>query len=299
MPAPPTKLVAAVATTVGKNPASWRRVERGYTPAERWIVTFEGGSSAFVKAGDDRLLPGAWEPIAHGLRREHAIYTRLTGDFLPGLLGWHDEGGVTALILEDLSKAHWPPPWTRRQVSAMVGALEALHRSPADDLPDVTKIMGDTGALTWGQVAEDPAPFLSLGLCSPEWLVAALPSLREAAAEATLAGDQLLHLDVRSDNICFDDGGPRLVDWNWACRGNGDIDIASWAPSLHAEGGPPPEELLPDAPQWAARTAGYFAACAGLPPIPALPLVRKVQLQQLKAALPWAVRALGLPPLQS
>ncbi len=58
---------------------------------------------------------------------------------------------------------------------------------------------------------------------------------------------------------------------------------------------PQPEELLPDAPEIAAWVSGYFASRAGLPDIPSAPRVRKVQREQLSTALPWAIRALGLP----
>ena len=75
------------------------------------------------------------------------------------------------------------------------------------------------------------------------------------------------------------------------------MDIACWLPSLHSEGGPPPEAILPDAPQWAATMSGFFAARAGGPPIPNAPRVREVQLNQLRSALPWAARALDLPTL--
>ena len=72
---------------------------------------------------------------------------------------------------------------------------------------------------------------------------------------------------------------------------------ASWLPSLHAEGGPPPEEVLREpAPEFAAMLAGYFCSHAGLPPIAEAPHVRDMQLQQARAALPWAARELGLPP---
>ena len=65
-----------------------------------------------------------------------------------------------------------------------------------------------------------------------------------AEAEAVLDGTDLLHLDVRSDNLCFVGSRAVLVDWNWACRGNGLVDLAGWVPSLHAEGGPLPESCL-------------------------------------------------------
>jgi len=42
----------------------------------------------------------------------------------------------------------------------------------------------------------------------------------------------------------------------------------------------------------------YFASAEGLPGISDAPRVRLVQQQQLSTALPWAVRALELPPLK-
>jgi thiamine kinase-like enzyme len=53
----------------------------------------------------------------------------------------------------------------------------------------------------------------------------------------------LLHFDVRSDNVCFAGDRAVLVDWNWAAIGNPVMDVAARLPSLHAEGGPPPEEI--------------------------------------------------------
>jgi hypothetical protein len=88
-----------------------------------------------------------------------------------------------------------------------------------------------------------------------------------------------------------------FVDWNLACRSNARLDLGFWLPSLQFEGGPAPEAILPDAPEVAAWVAGFFAARAGLPEVPDAPRVRLVQRQQLATALPWAIRALELPPL--
>ena len=74
------------------------------------------------------------------------------------------------------------------------------------------------------------------------------------------------------------------------------MDVAAWLPSLHAEGGPPPDAVLPDAPEAASFMCSFFAARAGLPSIPTAPRVRAVQLAQLRTALPWPARALGLRP---
>ena len=66
----------------------------------------------------------------------------------------------------------------------------------------------------WATVARDPRAFLSLGLCSATWLERSLKRLVQVEAEADVSGESFLHLDARSDNLCFD--GPRtlLVDWN-------------------------------------------------------------------------------------
>ena len=155
----------------------------------------------------------------------------------------------------------------------------------------------ETLAFEWREVERDPEPFLSLGLCSRSWLSTHLPALCDAAERAPFEGNDLLHLDVRSDNIALRDGRALLVDWNWACAGNALVDLAAWVPSLHVEGGPAPEEVVDGdgVPELAASLAGFFAARAGLRPPATAPRVRVVQREQLSVALPWACRALELP----
>ena len=124
-----------------------------------------------------------------------------------------------------------------------------------------------------------------------------MPTLRFATEIARLDGDSLLHCDVRSDNLCLRDGHAILIDWNFACVGNPLTDVAFWLPSLHAEGGPAPEEVLQaGAAELAALIAGYFGAHAGQPSIAEPPHVRPLQLQQAATALTWAARALHLHP---
>jgi hypothetical protein len=111
-----------------------------------------------------------------------------------------------------------------------------------------------------------------------------------------MAGDDFLHLDIRSDNLCFVGDRALIVDGNLVCIGNSLLDIAFWLPSLHAEEGPQPEDVSPESGVFAGAISGFFASRAGLPLISSAPRVRGVQLQQLRTALPWAARVLGLPP---
>lgn len=280
-----TNIRSRVARLLGARLVGWTAVP-GRTMAGRWIVRGEDGASVFVKAASDA-------GTARWLRAEHHLYAALAGEFMPRLLGWAEEDWPI-LVLEDLSGAQWPPPWSAARVDQVLAAMEAVRLSVVPDgLPTLEEQFGGRGS--WRAVAADPAPFLSLGLCSPAWLEAALPDLIAAEAAAVLDGPELLHLDVRSDNLCFQGSRAVLVDWNWACRGNARLDIAAWLPSLHAEGGPAPETILPNEPELAALLCGYWACRAGLPAPKGTASVREVQLQQLRTALPWAARALSLP----
>lgn len=290
---PSPQVVERVTAILGARPSTWEPIAGGYTAAGRWIVRGEDGRSAFVKAATNANTT-EW------LRAELRIYRQLRAPFLPLALGWDDgqqSGEPPLLVLEDLSRGFWPPPWTPARVDLVLAALAQIAAAtPPPGLPAMEAMREElTG---WVLVAANPAPLLALGMCAPAWLEAALPLLLRAEAAAVLAGDALAHLDVRSDNICFvadGAGGERavLVDWNWACRGNPRLDVASWLPSLRAEGGPTPESLMPGEPELAALICGFFASRAGLPGPGQL---RALQRRQLTAALPWAVHALGLPP---
>jgi hypothetical protein len=282
---PPADLAARLSAVLGEPATDAAPVLGGYTAAARWRVTLASGRTAFAKLGTTALTAAA-------LRDEAAVYAALRGPFMPALLGWQDDPQRPLLVLEDLGAADWPPPWTDDRVAAVRRALDALHANPARLRPVAhTDAYWANG---WQRVSEDPAPFLGLGLTTDRWLEAALPALLQASAAVRVEGDQVVHLDVRSDNLCIAPRGAVLIDWNCACLANGDLDTAFWLPSLQAEGGPEPERLVGRRPDLAAMVSGYFASRAGLPPIPEAPRVRLVQKQQLGPALAWAVRALAL-----
>ena len=61
------------------------------------------------------------------LRREGFVYERLSGAFMPRLVGWQDDAVSPMLIIEDLSEARWPPPWHSASVDAVLSCIDALH----------------------------------------------------------------------------------------------------------------------------------------------------------------------------
>jgi hypothetical protein len=170
-----------------------------------------------------------------------------------------------------------------------LGELAALE--PAPGTSRVRELFPDFWG-RWQIVAEDPAPFLGLGLRDGAWLDRALPAILAAVEAAPIEGDALGHYDVRSDNLCFRDGRAILVDWNWCSIANPKVDVACWLPSVRVEGGPPPWELLPDAGEIAAFIGGIWAAVAGLPPVATAPTVREIQRRQLAVVLDWIDRDL-------
>lgn len=124
-----------VADAVGSTPVAWTPVTtRGYARScGHWRVSFADGSSAFVKHA---LTPDA----AGWLRTERLIYDAVCQPFMPTFLGAHDDSGSTLIVLEDLTDAEWPPPWSRDRVDAVLAALHALHRTePPEGIETLTQ----------------------------------------------------------------------------------------------------------------------------------------------------------------
>jgi hypothetical protein len=281
-------VIERLSRLLGTEVRALTRIESsGYTVAYHAIAELADGTTVFVKA--------ATEPVtAEFIRDEQRVFGALSGPFMPTLLAMDDEE-PPLIVLEDLRAAHWPPPWDDARIDAVRQALAAVAATPP---PAVVPSIGthrDRLVTGWAEIEADPEPFLGLGVCSGAWLRDALPTLREASETAPIDGDALLHLDVRSDNLCIAERGAVFVDWNHACVGNPELDLAAWLPSLRLEGGPEPDEILPGAAGLAALLAGFFGSRAGLPAPVTAPQVRSFQLAQLRVSLLWAARELELP----
>jgi len=131
----------------------------------------------------------------------------------------------------------------------------------------------------------------------------ALAQLERPVADA-VAGDTLLHLDLRADNIILAPNRVYVVDWPHAGIGAPWVDCVGFAPSVVMQGGPDPEALLRRWPTAAeadadavttviASIAGYFTQRALLPPPPGLPTLRSFQAAQGEAARRWLAKRTG------
>lgn len=264
----------------------WVKAPGGFTIAERWTLDLADGRRVFAKLATT-------DDIAKRLRLEYRNMQVVPRDLRCEVLAWQD-GKRPLLIVEDLSHGRWPPPWEGDDVERVLADLERLWTTPTPDF--FTSAEADRKTFSgWSKTQANRAGFLSLGLCSEAWLERCLSSLVEAEHSAVLDGEDFLHLDVRSDNLCLLADRVALVDWNFACRGNRYIDLALWLPSVRLEGGALPEEIAPVPGEYAAAWTGVLANGAHQPPPRGAPTVREFQLRQLRIALPWTCRLLNLP----
>src|SRR3954463_11928114 len=133
-----------------------------------------------------------------------------------------------------------------------------------------------------------------------EWCLRHLDRLAELESRwvEAAAGDTLLHLDLRADNMLVAEDRVWIVDWPWAARGAPAFDLVGFAPSVAMQGGPEPAELLamsafgrtadPEAVTvLVATVAGYFHVHSLLPAPPGLPTLRGFQAAQGEVALRW------------
>jgi hypothetical protein len=284
-----TNLKCRIENLIGKKIIDWYIPQGGFSQAFRFVVKFSQDFSVFVKVGTD-------EKTAIALRKEVEIYSYLNGHLSPRLLAWEEDVEAPLIITEDLSHAEWQPQWSSEKVQLVLNSLKNISAiDPPLNLPNLEDIRKKF--VGWRIVAENPDYFLSLGLCSAKWLGKELLKLIEAEDNLNLGGSKLVHFDVRSDNMCLLDNKLILIDWDWACLGNPIIDIATWLPGLHYQGGPEPSDILPNQPELAAWLSGCWAARAALPaPWKHGKQLRTLQYRQLKSALIWATKELHLEP---
>jgi aminoglycoside phosphotransferase (APT) family kinase protein len=270
----------------------------GFSPAVAARITAANGERAFVKAAGPDINPDA--PAMY--RQEARVASALPASTpAPRLLWELDEGndGWVVLMFEDV-EGHTPEtPWREEDLSRV---MDMLHRFwtetplPEIDLPSAGDALD--GFRGWRALTE--APPAGLDPWSRRHLQR-LADLEHGVRDAS-AGTQLLHFDIRADNLLLAGDRVYLVDWPHASIGDPAVDLAGFAPSVVMQGGPEPEELLqrsgirtdPDAlTSIVAAIAGYFTHRALLPPPPGLPTLRAFQDAQGIVARRWLATRTG------
>ena len=268
----------------------------GFSPGTADRVRTVSGRRAFVKAVGPHL--NEHSPALH--RREAAITAALPDTLpAPALLGTFDDGDWVALVLSDVDGRHPHIPWRAGELAAVLDALLVLSRTPVPaalkHLPTLAEELG--GAFRgWDRIRRNPPAG-----CNP-WILENLGVLEQLAESGLedLKGGSLVHTDVRADNILITPGCRAvLVDWPWACIGQGWMDalgvlvnVRAFDPAFDVDA-----VLQSHAVFDAAETGSvdrvlsglgaYFTDAARLPSPAGPPTLRTFQRQQAEAVIHW------------
>lgn len=275
---------------------SWTSHDGGYSPGPALTLTTPEGR-VFVKAADP-----VEHPVAGDLHRREAKVARVLPPGVPApALRWSVDEDWVVLAFDAVDGRPPRVPWVPEEVREVAALVDALAEIDApESLPDFADSMTFEG---WRGLAGGDAS--GLGTYDP-WTQQNLGRL--AAIEATwqhaVAGETLVHQDLRGDNVLLTDQGAVVVDWPYAARGAAFSDLVGWLPSLRLEGGPEPEEMLtstrvgreadPDAvTALIVAMAGFFVSSSLEAPPPGIPHLRAFQRAQGEVCLDW-LQARGL-----
>lgn len=300
----PPHIVATIELALGDRIVATTTIHGGFSPGIACIARTLGGQEFFIKAACS--VPS--EHAARFHRSEIRIASRLGGDVPAARLIWSFYEGAPGwvVLVYEVVHGHNPElPWRGGDVDLVIAALNQLAISltpspiPVEIVGDLT-LSGVMGAGCWRRLALDPPDTLD------PWASRHLDALvaLESAATDAVAGDSLVHLDIRGDNIMLTEDGVVFIDWPHAKVGAAWVDAVCFAPSLAMQGGPDPEELIarvdvarnadPDAITAAvASEAGFFTYNGSLPPLEGLPGLREFQEGQGAIARRWLARRTG------
>lgn len=261
----------------------------GFTPGFASVLTCADGRRHFVKAASvkaQRVFAAAYREEAHKLGR-------LPAEAPAPRLQWvHDRDDWLVLGIEYVEARAPRRPWDRADLGVALAlterVAEVLTPAPADlELADVADELGGW-ATHWDVVAQrqPDLPYLD-----------AAAGLAAGATEV-VAGDTVVHTDIRDDNILIrPDGTALLCDWNWPARG------AAWLDTLFLLVGPRGDgidveavlaehPLTRDVPREhvdavLALITGYLLRSAGEPRPPTSPYLRDAQAWQGAVCWQW------------
>ncbi|HXF60827.1 MAG TPA: aminoglycoside phosphotransferase family protein, partial [Caldilineaceae bacterium] len=239
----PARVRAAVEQALGSRVVSAATQPGGFSPGVAARLQLADGRRVFLKAVAHTPNPDA--PAMH--RREAQMMAALPVSApVPRLLHLYDEGegGWVVLVYEEAAGRQPAQPWQPDELARVLDALVALGDSltPSPLPVEVAGAASDqfSRALCGWRRLRDEQPSRLAQLDA--WSLRHLEPLieLEAAAPAAVAGNTLLHLDIRADNVLLSPEQVWFVDWPHACVGAAWVDLIGFAPSVTMQGGPPP-----------------------------------------------------------
>ena len=285
---PPT-VRAAIEEQCGSPVVSARSQTSGFTPGFASVLESADGRRHFVKAASIR----AQQPFADAYREEARKLGALPPEApAPSLVWTLEVDDWFAMSTTYVEARHPRRPWVATELQLcldmLAAAVPVLTPSPTG--------LGLPGAAE--EFAGWPAYWDHLRATRSD-----LPQLEEAAALAgrytvVMAGETLVHVDVRDDNLLLTtDGRALLCDWNWPIvgaawldslllligpRGDG-IDVDAVIAGHRLLSGVPDEEI----DVVLALVTGYFLKSADDPVPTTSPFLREAQRWQGEVCWEW------------
>lgn len=280
---------------------------------------FTSGFAAVVRGADGPKFVKAVNAndnavIADCYQREALINQALPIEVPAPRLRWIEETedgwivlGFDAVDGGRMPSAPWKPDELASTLDAYTITAEALS-TPTATLQQVgLKPSGDGSDFAdWRD--------LSGGTISADSLPAWVPTNRlEALAELesqwrqAVAGDAVLHYDLRQDNILIDTAGAAWIcDWNWPCLAASWFDLVLLLATAHADGhdattlftSHPTARGVDDEQLDAALAAlsGFFLVSGSRPPADWSPYIRQHQTWCGEVTLHWLADRRGWTP---
>ncbi|MBE7323679.1 phosphotransferase [Nocardioides sp. Y6] len=265
----PPMLRADVERRLGSPVVDAHSIEAGFTPGMASVLTCADGSRHFVKAASHRAQRTFAASYAEEVRHLRTLPPTAPA---PALQWVDDDGEWIVFSTEHVEAVPVARPWTRETLDACLDALAvvAARFTPAPAAMGLPSFVDETAS--WPRAWDALRPPVH-----PERRAEAR-DLATRAAEL-LAGDCLVHGDVRADNVVMDRTGRALLcDWNWPATGPAWLDswmllVQAWGDGVDVDAVVASRPLLQEAPDEAvdsllALMAGYFlrAGCESVPP---------------------------------
>lgn len=289
----PAAVRAVIEARSGAPVVAARSMNAGFTPGFASRLRLADGRRVFVKAADDATR----RPFADSYREEVRKLSALPGTVPAARPLWvHDADGWIVLGLEDIDGRHPARPWRSDELRLVLTALDrvAAVLTPAPETYDWQPLQGS--------LTDDPPAWerVTEGDDTPERLRRRLAEWAQLAeiGDAALAGNSVVHADVRDDNILITPGERVWIcDWNWPLLGNPAIDPLGVLVCTYGDGH--------DADAWLARSettrhlgattvdgilallAAYFWTACRLPTPDTSPWLRVHQRWYAGAATDW------------
>ncbi len=254
----------------------------GLTHAVTGVARLDDGRSVFVKAGLD-------EHSRPQVRTEIANLAWLGGSFMPQVLATSLDPPV--LVIEDLSRGHWPEPYPR-DVGLLESALSELRSIPVPSNHSL-EMMEPPGEEILGRLVDDAGRAVP---SAAGWVANHVDDIR-AALDSIGPATALVHSDLWYPNICFLPERVVLVDWSHLSVGSPWFDASTVSVDLVIEGRPP--LTMEEGAGWAAAHTAWVVWALAKGPAPSISdpdLWTSDNLELFDGAAWWLAHELGIEP---